>query len=40
LYKDKFFRIREDRRDYFQDNNNYAKLYSQVYHHVTEHPAL
>jgi len=40
LYKDKFFRIREDRRDYFQDNNNYAKLYSQVYHHVTEHPGF
>ena len=38
LYKDKFFRIRKDRRDYFQDNNNYVNLYSKVYHHVTEHP--
>ncbi|MCK4526716.1 transposase [candidate division WOR-3 bacterium] len=39
LYKDRFFRIREDKRDYFRDNNNYAKLYSKVYHHVAEYPA-
>jgi hypothetical protein len=37
LYKDRFFRKREKRID-FQDNNNYINLYNQVYHHVSEHP--
>ena len=39
LYKDRFFREREKRID-FQDNNNYVNLYNQVYHHVSEHPEI
>jgi hypothetical protein len=39
LYKDRFFRKKEKRID-FQNNNNYVNLYNQVYHHVSEHPVI
>jgi len=37
LYKDKFFRKREKRIN-FQENNDYVDLYNKVYQHVSEHP--
>jgi len=38
LYKDKFFRVKRDKEDYFWDNNNKTNLYNQVYYHVYELP--